>query len=147
MLTSMTGYGQGQVANQAASVSVEIRTVNHRFLDFSIKLPKGLSHREQDIKEAVRGKFTRGRVALLEFALPTNPALAGLYQLYFRRVLPWIGRHVSARGSAYRYLPRSVLQFPQRRDLVDAMLAAGFERPAWRDLTGGIVCLYTGSKR
>jgi uncharacterized protein (TIGR00255 family) len=64
MLISMTGYGHGQVANQAASVSVEIRTVNHRFLDFSIKLPKGLSNHEQDIKEIVRGKFTRGRIAL-----------------------------------------------------------------------------------
>jgi uncharacterized protein (TIGR00255 family) len=73
MLISMTGYGHGQVANQAASVSVEIRTVNHRFLDFSIKLPKGLSTREQDIKEIVRDKFTRGRIALTVSADTAEP--------------------------------------------------------------------------
>ncbi|MFH1754264.1 MAG: YicC/YloC family endoribonuclease, partial [Candidatus Latescibacterota bacterium] len=64
MLISMTGYGHGQVANQAASVSVEIRTVNHRFLDFSIKLPKGLSNREQDVKETIREQLSRGRIAV-----------------------------------------------------------------------------------
>jgi uncharacterized protein (TIGR00255 family) len=69
----MTGYGQGQVTNQAASVSVEIRTVNHRFLDFSIKLPKSLSNREQDIKETVREKLTRGRIALTVTAESAEP--------------------------------------------------------------------------
>jgi uncharacterized protein (TIGR00255 family) len=73
MLISMTGYGHGQVANQAASVSVEIRTVNHRFLDFSIKLPKALSNREQDIKESVRKKLTRGRIAVTVNAETTEP--------------------------------------------------------------------------
>lgn len=73
MLISMTGYGHGQVANQAASVSVEIRTVNHRFLDFAIKLPKCLSNREQDIKEIVRTKFERGRIALTITAETTEP--------------------------------------------------------------------------
>ena len=73
MLISMTGYGHGQVANQAASVSVEIRTVNHRFLDFSIKLPKALSNREQDIKESIRKKLTRGRIALTVNAETTEP--------------------------------------------------------------------------
>jgi len=73
MLISMTGYGFGQAANQTASVSVEIRTVNHRFLDFSIKLPKGLSDREQDIKEIVREKFSRGRIALTVAAETAEP--------------------------------------------------------------------------
>ena len=73
MLISMTGYGHGQVANQAASVSVEIRTVNHRFLDFSIKLPKALSNHEQDIKETVRKRLTRGRIALTVNAESTEP--------------------------------------------------------------------------
>ncbi|NIM19254.1 MAG: YicC family protein [Candidatus Latescibacteria bacterium] len=73
MLISMTGYGQAEVANQTARVSVEIRTVNHRFLDISIKTPKGLANREQEIKEAIRSKFSRGRVTINISAETTEP--------------------------------------------------------------------------
>ena len=64
MLVSMTGFGQGEVSNRESRVSVEIRTVNHRFLDFSIKLPQGLSNREREIKEILKDKITRGRISM-----------------------------------------------------------------------------------
>ncbi len=86
-----------------------------------------------------------GRLVVLEFAVPELPVLRGLYLFYFRRLLPWIGRLVSARGSAYTYLPSSVLEFPQRQGFLDRMTAAGFTGLSWRDLSGGIVCLYKGN--
>ena len=86
-----------------------------------------------------------GRLAVLEFAVPEVRPLKSLYLFYFRRLLPWIGRRISARGTAYSYLPSSVLQFPQRRQFLDRMAAAGFTDLGWRDLSGGIVCLYQGS--
>jgi len=58
----MTGFGQGEAGDQLHSVFVEIRTVNHRFLDYSFKLPRTLNSRERDIKERVRGKLNRGRI-------------------------------------------------------------------------------------
>jgi uncharacterized protein (TIGR00255 family) len=64
MLISMTGFGQGEARDDAHTVSVEIRTVNHRFLDYSFKLPRVLNHRERDIKECIRGRIARGRVYL-----------------------------------------------------------------------------------
>jgi demethylmenaquinone methyltransferase/2-methoxy-6-polyprenyl-1,4-benzoquinol methylase len=85
-----------------------------------------------------------GKLAVLEFAVPTFPPLRSLYLFYFRRLLPGIGRLISDRGSAYTYLPSSVLAFPQRREFLDRMAAAGFGDLAWEDLSGGIVCLYTG---
>lgn len=85
-----------------------------------------------------------GRLAVLEFAVPVFPPLRALYLFYFRRLLPWIGRLISDRGSAYTYLPSSVLGFPQRQELLDRMAAAGFTDLAWEDLSCGIVCLYTG---
>jgi demethylmenaquinone methyltransferase/2-methoxy-6-polyprenyl-1,4-benzoquinol methylase len=85
-----------------------------------------------------------GRLVVLEFAVPELSVLRGLYLFYFRRLLPWIGRLISARGSAYNYLPSSVLAFPQRQAFLDRMAAAGFMRPSWKDLSGGIVCLYKG---
>lgn len=88
-----------------------------------------------------------GRLAVLEFALPEGRALRALYLFYFRRVLPAIGRLLSPRGSAYSYLPASVIEFPQRRSFTERMAAAGFEECAWRDLAGGVVCLYTGRRK
>jgi demethylmenaquinone methyltransferase / 2-methoxy-6-polyprenyl-1,4-benzoquinol methylase len=85
-----------------------------------------------------------GRLVVLEFAVPRARPLRALYLFYFLRLLPWIGRLVSARGAAYSYLPSSVLEFPQRRDFLDRMAAAGFADRSWRDLSAGIVCLYSG---
>lgn len=86
-----------------------------------------------------------GRLAVLEFAVPQAAPLRTLYLFYFRRVLPWIGRHLSDSSSAYDYLPSSVLAFPQRRGFLDRMAAAGFADLACQDLATGIVCLYTGA--
>ncbi|HEX2253556.1 MAG TPA: ubiquinone/menaquinone biosynthesis methyltransferase [Thermoanaerobaculia bacterium] len=87
-----------------------------------------------------------GRLAVLEFAVPENRLVRALYLAYFRHVLPVVGRLLSPRGSAYTYLPASVLEFPQRQGFVAALEAAGFEAAAWRDLTFGIVCLYTARR-
>jgi uncharacterized protein (TIGR00255 family) len=64
MLISMTGFGQGEAANAHSTVTVEVRSVNHRFLDIAFKLPRLLQNREPDIKELVRGKIARGRVSI-----------------------------------------------------------------------------------
>jgi uncharacterized protein (TIGR00255 family) len=62
MLISMTGFGQGEADDHLHRVFVEIRTVNHRFLDFSLKLPRVLNAREREIKERIRARIARGRV-------------------------------------------------------------------------------------
>lgn len=62
MIISMTGYGQGEASDGTSHVIVEIRTVNHRFLDYSIKLPRSLHSRERDIKERIKSKLARGRI-------------------------------------------------------------------------------------
>jgi len=86
-------------------------------------------------------------LVVLEFAILTGRFLRAAYLLYFRRLLPAIGRLLSARGSAYSYLPTSVLAFPQRRAFLDRMAAAGFGELSTTDLSGGIVCLYRGVRR
>jgi len=60
----MTGFGQGEATNADSTVTVEVRSVNHRFLDLAFKLPRSLQNREPDIKEIVRSKFARGRVSI-----------------------------------------------------------------------------------
>jgi uncharacterized protein (TIGR00255 family) len=64
MISSMTGYGRGEVSAHGITVVAEIRSVNNRFLELSVKLPRSLSHRENDIKEQVRKKISRGKINL-----------------------------------------------------------------------------------
>jgi demethylmenaquinone methyltransferase/2-methoxy-6-polyprenyl-1,4-benzoquinol methylase len=101
---------------------------------------------DQALREMVRVLAPGGKAAILEFALPRNRSWRKLYLFYFRRLLPLIGQLISPRGSAYCYLPESVLDFPQREGFVDRMRRAGFSSAGWQDLTGGIVCLYYGGR-
>jgi len=88
-----------------------------------------------------------GRLSILEFMVPGAAPLRAAYLFYFRRILPAIGRLVSPRGSAYTYLPESVMQFPQREDFVEHLRTAGFDHAACRGMSSGIVGLYTGRRR
>jgi uncharacterized protein (TIGR00255 family) len=60
----MTGFGQGEATSATSSVTVEVRSVNHRFLDLAFKLPRVIQNREADIKDIVRAKLARGRVTI-----------------------------------------------------------------------------------
>ncbi len=60
----MTGFGQADGTVGAARLTVEVRTVNHRFFSPSIKLPDALSRWETDVREAMRLKVSRGHVTL-----------------------------------------------------------------------------------
>ena len=68
-----------------------------------------------------------GRLIVLEFSLPTQPVLRGLYNFYFRKILPRTATLISGDTSgAYRYLPESVNTFIGREQMMEMMAAAGF---------------------
>lgn len=64
MIASMTGYGQGQASRNGIAVAVEVRSVNSRFLEVSVRLPRSISPRENEIKELVRKRISRGKISL-----------------------------------------------------------------------------------
>lgn len=64
MITSMTGFGRRQGTWQDGTVSVEARSVNHRFLDVAIRLPKSMTHLEDTFKKLIQDQCARGRVEL-----------------------------------------------------------------------------------
>lgn len=102
---------------------------------------------DRSIGEMHRVLAPDGQLLMLEFGLPEHPVVRTLYLLYFRLVLPLVGRLFSRHRSAYRYLSDSVVEFPQRRALVERLEAAGFGDTTWTDLSLGTVCLYTARKR
>lgn len=58
----MSGFGAGKVEREGYEVSVEIKTVNHRYLDFNVRMPRNLGKFEDDVRRAVSKKLSRGRV-------------------------------------------------------------------------------------
>jgi demethylmenaquinone methyltransferase/2-methoxy-6-polyprenyl-1,4-benzoquinol methylase len=85
-----------------------------------------------------------GRLAILEFGVPRIPGVRALYQWYFSRVLPFIGRLISGHTGAYTYLPASVGAFPPPDEFVTLLRQSGFAEVRAVPLTLGIVYLYTG---
>jgi uncharacterized protein (TIGR00255 family) len=88
MMTSMTGYGRGEAESGGIAVSIELRSVNGRFLEVVARLPRRLALRENDIKEIVRKRALRGKISLTasierggngELPLRLNPAAAKAY--------------------------------------------------------------------
>lgn len=62
MLTSMTGYGRGETKNDQRTFTVEMKSINHRYSDIFIRMPKKLSVFEERIKKMIKGVISRGKV-------------------------------------------------------------------------------------
>jgi uncharacterized protein (TIGR00255 family) len=65
MIRSMTGFGAAEGAVGSARVAVELRAVNHRFFNSTIRLPAELSRWEGEVREALRRRITRGHVTMV----------------------------------------------------------------------------------
>ncbi len=62
MIKSMTGFGQGEAANEHYKVSVEVKSVNHRYLDLFFRLPRQYGRLEEGLRGEIQGRLSRGRV-------------------------------------------------------------------------------------
>ena len=62
MIKSMTGYGKAEKSIEQRMYQIEIKSVNHRYLDISVKMPKQLSYLEEEIKKIISSKVKRGKV-------------------------------------------------------------------------------------
>ena len=87
-----------------------------------------------------------GRLAVLEFAIPTTPVVRSAYLWYFNQVLPRIGRVISRHNAAYGYLPASVGAFATPDEFVTILRQSGFGDIGAAPLTLGIVYLYTARR-
>jgi demethylmenaquinone methyltransferase / 2-methoxy-6-polyprenyl-1,4-benzoquinol methylase len=87
-----------------------------------------------------------GRIAILEFAIPTTPLFRAVYLSYFRHILPRIGRLVSRHNAAYGYLPASVGAFASPDEFMELLRKNGFQGVAADSLTFGSVFLYTAKR-
>ncbi len=87
-----------------------------------------------------------GMIMILEFSRPVRFPLKQLYNFYFTRVLPWVGKRISGNKNAYSYLPDSVLHFPDNEEFLMLLHNAGFINEQQQRLTGGIASIYYAFK-
>ena len=90
MISSMTGFGSAEGMVGPAGVSVEIRTVNHRFFNPSIKLPGSFAKWEGDVREVLRQRIARGHVALTARVEREEGRGAGINEERFREYVDTI---------------------------------------------------------
>ena len=95
MLKSMTGFGRCERITSEYKISVEIKAVNHRYLDLGLKMPKKFNYFEAAIRTLLKSYIQRGKVDLFinyedytqgKLCLKYNPSLAAEYMDYFKRM-------------------------------------------------------------
>jgi demethylmenaquinone methyltransferase/2-methoxy-6-polyprenyl-1,4-benzoquinol methylase len=98
------------------------------------------------LSEVYRVLAPGGKFVILEFTTPRSATVRTLYHVYFHQVLPLIGGLISGHHTAYRYLPKSVANFPAEPELARRMTAAGFMDVQWESLSFGIAAIHVGRK-
>ncbi len=103
-------------------------------------------HYRTSLKEMFRVIKPGGKVAILEFSIPTYPVVRQVYLFYFRYVIPFVGSMFRSRKE-YEYLSESTVGFPQRTKFLDVMTGSGFADCRYEELTLGIAIIYVGVKK
>ena len=107
---------------------------------------RNLSDLDAGLRELHRVLKPGATLVILEFTTPSWQPMRAGYFMYFRHILPFIGRLVSKHTTAYTYLPESVMNFPEPDALAARMTSAGFVDVSYRRLTGGICALHSGRR-
>ena len=114
MIKSMTGFGRAEAVSRERKVSVELKSVNHRYLDLNIKMPKRLSYFEGEIRNVMKTYIRRGKVDVFityedytmgGMALKYNAELAKEYLGYLNQMSEELGIENDIRVSTLSRYP------------------------------------------
>ena len=130
------------VRGDAMTLPVASSSVDAVTIAFGIR---NVDDREAACREMLRVLKPGGRLAILEFAMPTTPVFRFVYLSYFRHVLPRLGRWISHHDTAYEYLPASVGAF-EPDVFMDLLRKSGFAEVGADPLTFSSVFLYTARR-
>lgn len=133
----------GPVAADAQRLPIGDAAMDGAIVAFGIRNVASL---DAALREVHRVLKPGARFVILEFTTPRSWLVRTGYHLYFHHVLPFIGGIISGHGTAYRYLPRSVANFPAEPELAARMRDAGFTDVRWDSLSFGIAAIHSGRR-
>ena len=131
------------VRGDATLVPIADRSVDAVTIAFGIRNVQDVRAACREVRRVLR---PCGRLAILEFGLPTGPMVRRVYLWYFRHILPRIGRLISRHQAAYAYLPASVSAFASADEFVKILRQSGFTDVSALPLTFGVVFLYAARR-
>jgi len=99
------------------------------------------------LREMTRVVKPGGLVVSLDVSKPTWQPFKALYDLYFRHLMPLLGKWVARRYEQYKWLPESLADFPGREELAEIFREVGLADVEAHPLTGGVAALHIGVKR
>ena len=105
---------------------------------------RNVTHIDRALAEAFRVLKPGGRFLCLEFSHVDVPMLDRLYDFHSFAIIPRLGDLVAGGAEPYRYLVESIRRFPTQERFAAMLVAAGFARVAYRNLTGGIAAIHSG---
>ena len=135
MIKSMTGFGRAEVADASRKFTVEIKSVNHRYLDVNIKMPKALNFFESTIRNLLKEYIERGKVDVFisyedyteeNYSLKYNAGLAEQYMTYLKEMAEQFGIENDVRVSTLSRYPDVFVMEEQSPD--EQKLWAGLEQ-------------------
>ena len=152
----MLEIGKAKIAKQNIENQIELRLGDAADLPFenntfdAVTVAFGVRNfedLERGLSEISRVLKSNGQAVILEFSMPERFPIKQLYPLYFKHLLPAIGKAVSKDGNAYSYLPLSVERFPKPNVFLRMLAEKGLENGMAKPLSFGIATLYTSIKK
>lgn len=125
MIKSMTGFGRCEYEQESRRFTVELKSVNHRYLDVSIRMPKKLNFFETSVRTLVKQYANRGKVDIFityedlsegQVSLKYNAALAAEYIKYFRQMSEEFGVEDDVKSSVLARCPEVLTMEEQSED-------------------------------
>jgi demethylmenaquinone methyltransferase/2-methoxy-6-polyprenyl-1,4-benzoquinol methylase len=153
--SNMLSYARKKAAQRNFKIPIDFVQGDSENLPFpdntfdAITVGFGVRNFEDTIKglqECYRVLKPSGKMTILEFSRPTLTPFKQLYLLYFKYILPMVGKMTSKDDRAYKYLFESSQAFPAGTDFVKVLETAGFHSTFLQPLTFGICTLYSGKK-
>ncbi len=143
MLKSMTGFGRSEIVTDECKISVEMKSVNHRYLDLGIKMPKKFNYFEAAIRNLLKGYIQRGKVDLFisyedytegNVSLRYNRQLAAEYMQAFNEMAEQFGIENDVKVSALSRCPEvlTMEQEPEDEDKMWKVLETALREAAER---------------
>ena len=125
MIKSMTGFGRCEIQKESRKFTVELKSVNHRYLDVNIRMPKKLNFFETAIRTLLKQYANRGKVDIFiscedlsqqQMMLKYNAALAAEYMRYFRQMSEEFHIANDVKVSALSHYPEVLTMEEQTED-------------------------------